>query len=90
MLSSEDKDVEESWLLFRDAFLRAQELSVHLNKVADRGGRKPAWLRKNLLGKLRAKKGTYRLWKQGHVTWEEYRDAVQTCRHEIRKAKAQA
>ena len=29
-----DKDVEESWLLFQDAFLRAQELSVPLNKKA--------------------------------------------------------
>jgi len=27
-----DKDVEESWLLFKDAFLRAQELSVPLNR----------------------------------------------------------
>jgi len=82
-----DKDIEEIWLLFKDAFLRAQELSVPLNKKVCRGGRKPAWLSKNLLGKLRAKKGTYRLWKQGCVTWEEYRDAVQTCRHGIRKAK---
>ena len=35
------------------------------------------------------KKGAYKLWKQGHVTWEEYRDAVRTCRRRIRKAKAQ-
>ena len=44
-----DKDVEESWLLFKDAFLRAQELSVPLNKKAGRGGRKLAWLSKDLL-----------------------------------------
>ena len=31
----------------------------------------------------------YKLWKQGRVTWEEYRDVVQTCRRRIRKAKAQ-
>ena len=55
-----------------------------------RGGRKPAWLSKNLLGKLRAKKGTYRLWKQGCVTWKEYGDAVQTCRCGNTEAKAQA
>ena len=35
------------------------------------------------------KKGAYKLWKQGRVTWEEYRDAVRTCRRRIRKAKAQ-
>jgi len=32
----------------------------------------------------------YRLWKQRHVTWGEYSDAVQTCGEGIRKAKAQA
>jgi len=37
-----DKDVEESWLLFKDAFLKAQELSVPLNKKVGRGGRKLA------------------------------------------------
>ena len=69
-----DKDVEESWLLFKDAFLGAQELSIPLNKKVSRGGRKLAWL----LGILRAKEGAYKLWKQGHVTWEEYRERPQT------------
>ena len=54
-----------------------------------RRDRKPAWLSKDLLGTLRVKKGAYKLWKQGRVTWEEYSDAVQTCRRRIRKAKAQ-
>ena len=85
-----NKNVEESWLFFKDAFLRAQELSVPLNKKAGRGGRKTVWLGKDLLRVLRAKKGAYKLWKQGRVTCEEYRDAVRTCRCGIRKAKAQA
>ena len=38
---------------------------------------------------MRVKKGAYKLWKQGRVTWEEYRDAVRTYRRRIRKAKAQ-
>jgi len=38
---------------------------------------------------LGVKKDTYRQWKQGHVAWEEYRNALQTCRDEILKAKAQ-
>ena len=33
--------------------------------------------------------GKDRQWKQGHVTWEEYMDAVWTCRDGIRKAKTQ-
>ena len=34
-----------------------------------------------------SRKGKYRQWKQGCVTWEGYRDAAQTCRGRIRKAK---
>jgi len=47
--------VEESWLLFKDAFLRAKELSIALSKKAGRGRRKPACLGKDLLAKLREK-----------------------------------
>jgi len=42
---------------------------------------------KDLLIRLREK--AIWLWKQGHITWGEYRDAVRTCREGIRKAKAQ-
>lgn len=35
------------------------------------------------------KKKMYRHLKQGYMVWEEYKDAVQTCRDGIRKAKAQ-
>ena len=42
---------------------------------------------KDLLIRLREK--VIWLWKQGHITWGEYRDAVRTCREGIRKAKAQ-
>ena len=84
-----EKDVEESWLLFQDALLKAQEVSIPLNKKVGRRDRKVAWLGKDLLGTLRAKKGAYKLWKQGRVTWEEYRDAVRACRRRMRKAKAQ-
>ena len=35
------------------------------------------------------RKAAYKLWKHGRITWEEYRDAVRTCRRRIRKAKAQ-
>lgn len=34
-------------------------------------------------------KGTYRQWKQGHLSQEEYRDAIQTCIDGIRRAEAQ-
>jgi len=38
---------------------------------------------------LRTKRRVYHLWKKGHVTQEEYKGLVRSCREEIRKAKAQ-
>lgn len=38
--------------------------------------------------KLKGKKQRHRQWKQGQVTWEEYRDEVQLCRDSLEKAKA--
>ena len=43
-----DKGVEQSWLLLKDTFLKAEELSIPQNKKAGRGGRKPVWLSKDL------------------------------------------
>lgn len=37
--------------------------------------------------KLRGKKEMHRHWKQGQVSWEEYRDSVWLCKSDIRKAK---
>ena len=31
----------------------------------------------------------HRKWKQGQVSWEQYRDVAQLCRDGVRKAKAQ-
>ena len=36
-----DKGAEQSWLLSKDALLRAQELTIPQNKKAGRGGREP-------------------------------------------------
>jgi len=45
--------------------------------------------RTNLLVKLKVMKETHRQWKQGRVSWEEYRDPARLCRDGVRKAKAQ-
>ena len=37
-----DKGVEQSWLYFKDGFLRVEELSIPQNKKASRRGRKLA------------------------------------------------
>ncbi|KAK4814463.1 hypothetical protein QYF61_018981, partial [Mycteria americana] len=42
-----------------------------------------------MLVKLKSKRELHRQWKQGRVTWEEYRDAARLCRDGVRKAKEQ-
>jgi len=41
------------------------------------------------LVKLKGKRELHRQWKQGQVSWEEYRDAAQLRRDEVRRAKEQ-
>ena len=80
---------EQSWQLFKDTLLRAQGLSTPQQKKSSRKGRRLLWLCKDLQLKLREKREMYRKWKQGCVSWEEYRAVVRVCRDRIRKAKAQ-
>ncbi|KGL92594.1 hypothetical protein N301_15996, partial [Charadrius vociferus] len=84
-----DKGAEQSWHIFKDAFLRDQELSIPRCKKPGKEGKRPAWLSQDLLVKLKGKKEMHRQWKQGQVSWEEYRDAAQLCRDGVRKAKVQ-
>ena len=72
-----------------DTLLRAQRLSIPQQKKSSRGGRRPSWLCKDLQLKLREKGEMYSKWKQGCVSWEEYRAVVCVCGDRIRKAKVQ-
>lgn len=83
-----DKGAEKSWELFKDIFLRAQELSLAKYKKSGKEARRPAWLSEGLLFKLKCKKETRRQWKQGHISWEKYRDAARIRRNGIREAEA--
>jgi len=42
---------------------------------------------KELLAELRWKRKVHGMWKEEHVTWEEYRNVVRACRDATRKAK---
>lgn len=68
----------KSWQLFKYVFHRVQELSIPMCKKSSRGGRRPEWLNKDLLFKLRDKKEKYRQQRQGWVV-----------KYRIRKDKAQ-
>ncbi|KFR11850.1 hypothetical protein N306_05276, partial [Opisthocomus hoazin] len=84
-----DKDAEQSWQVVKDAFHRAQELSVPRCKKSGKEGKRPAWLSPDLLVKLKGKRELHKQWKQGLASWEEYRDTAHLCRDEVRKAKEQ-
>ena len=45
-------------------------------------------MNKELLEKLKHKKGVYRRWKQGQVTWEGYGGTVRAWKDTFMKAKA--
>jgi len=51
-----DRGTEQSRQVFKDVFQRAQELSIPECKKSGREGKRPAWLRQEMLVKLRKKR----------------------------------
>ncbi|KFW77528.1 hypothetical protein N336_11811, partial [Phalacrocorax carbo] len=84
----EGRGDQESWLIFKDHLLQAQERYIPTKRKSGKNARRPAWMSKELLEKLKHKKEAYREWKQGQVAWYEYREIVQAARDQVRKAKA--
>ncbi|KFW71682.1 hypothetical protein AS28_14104, partial [Pygoscelis adeliae] len=84
----EGRGAQESWVLFKDHLLQPQEQCVPTKRKSGKNARRPAWMNKELLDKLKHKKEAYRGWKQGQVAWEEYREIVRAARDQVRKAKA--
>lgn len=68
--------VQESWLIFKNRLLQAQEQCIPTKRKSGKNTRKPSSMNKELLDKLKQKQ-TYRGWKQGQVVWEEYRKSIQ-------------
>ncbi|KFV03790.1 hypothetical protein N340_13356, partial [Tauraco erythrolophus] len=83
----EGRGAQESWLIFKDHLLQAQEQCIPTKRKSDRNTRRPAWKNKEILGQLGHKKKAYREWKQGQVAWEEYRAIVRATRDQVRRAK---
>ncbi|KFZ50921.1 hypothetical protein N321_00760, partial [Antrostomus carolinensis] len=84
-----DKGAEQSWQIFKNDFHRAQELSIPRCKKLGKEGKRPAQQSQDLLVKLKGKVELHRQWKQGQVSWKEYRNIARLCRGEVMKAKAQ-
>jgi len=72
----EGRGAQESWSVFKDHLLQAQEQCIPAKRKSGRNARMPTWMNKELLAKLKQKKEAYRRWKQGRVAWEQYREIV--------------
>ncbi|GAB0210120.1 mitochondrial enolase superfamily member 1 [Grus japonensis] len=84
----EGRGAQESWLIFKGHLLQAQQRCIPTKRKSSKTTKRPPWMNKDLLGKLKQKKEAYRGWKQGQVAWEEYRETVRAARDPVRKAKA--
>lgn len=84
----EGSGVHQCSSLFKSHLLRAQEQEIQKCHKSSKQGKRPAWLSRDLILELRWKRKVYEHWKQGQVTWEDYRDAIQHCREKICVDKA--
>ncbi|GAB0206090.1 hypothetical protein GRJ2_003074600 [Grus japonensis] len=56
----EGRGTQESWLVFMDHLLQAQERCIPTKRKSGKNGWRPVWMNKELLGKLKSKKEAYR------------------------------
>ena len=64
----EGRGVQRSWLIFKHHFLHAQDLCIPISKKSSEGGRRPAWMSKELLAKVKGKRKVYATWKEAQDT----------------------
>ncbi|MCQ4021238.1 hypothetical protein FK520_26920, partial [Klebsiella pneumoniae] len=86
----EGRGAQESWSIFKEHLLQAQQRCIPMKNKSGKKARRPAWMSKELLDQLKVKKEAYRGWKWGQVAWEDYKEAVRVARDKVRKAKALA
>jgi len=74
-------------LILKGHLLGAKEWSIPTNSKSCRNATMAAWMNKELLAKLQLKKGVYRRWKQGRITWEVCGGTMRVCRDDVGRAK---
>ena len=72
----EGKGSQDSWLVFKECFFPAQDPSIPTGKKSGKRARRPAWLKRELLGKHKWKRRVYRSWKEVLASWVEYKAVV--------------
>ncbi|GAB0203293.1 mitochondrial enolase superfamily member 1 [Grus japonensis] len=66
----EGRGAQDSWLIFKGHLLQAQERCIPTKRKSGANTKRPPWMNKELLGKLKHKKEACREWKQGQVLRE--------------------
>jgi len=59
------RSAQESWLIFKDYLLQAQERCISTKRKSGKNVRWAVWMKKELLDKVKHIKEAYRGWKQG-------------------------
>lgn len=77
------------WSLFKSNLLRLQDQAIPKCQKSSKRDTRLAWLSRDLFLELRQKRKECGHWKQGQVTWEDYRNSVCHCREKICADKAQ-
>ncbi|GAB0179622.1 hypothetical protein GRJ2_000427500 [Grus japonensis] len=55
----EGRGAQDSWLIFKGHLLQAQEQCIPAMRKSSKNTRRPAWMNKELLGKVKQKKEAY-------------------------------
>ncbi|TRZ06600.1 hypothetical protein HGM15179_020506 [Zosterops borbonicus] len=78
----EGRRAQESWLIFKDCLLQAEEQCIPMKRESSKNAMRPAWINKELLDKLKCKKKVYRELKQGQgieCTLNKFPDESKLC-----------
>ena len=62
---------------FKQHFFQAQDLCIPKRRKVGKGGRRPAWMSKELMDKVKGKMNVYEMWKKGQSFWDDYRSYCQ-------------
>ncbi|GAB0189054.1 hypothetical protein GRJ2_001370700 [Grus japonensis] len=58
--AQEGRGAQEIWLVFKDHLLQAQECCIPTKRKSGKNAQRPAWMNRELLGKVKHKKEAYR------------------------------
>ncbi|GAB0183357.1 mitochondrial enolase superfamily member 1 [Grus japonensis] len=66
----EGRGAQESWLIFKNHLLQAQERCIPVNRKSGKRAQRPAWMNKELLGKVKHKNHTAQVAEGKSRDWE--------------------